>query len=592
MSGKISLFFLIAGLVGMQPVPVQGQQLRWQWAVQAKSVANNRVSDTACDTSGNIYLTGSFSDTTYFDTLALTPQGGEDIFLLKFNRNGAVSWAKSAGGAGDDYPTAMAVSPSGIIYTAGLHGKDAHFDQEKTGRKTFNLFISRHSPDGTLAWVKSFGAKRSDYITAIAIDSAENIYFGGYFEKKLQFDEQHILTAAGDADAFVACLDSLGQCRWAKQWGSHGADRVSALHVHDTVIWIAGQCAGVMNIDTAAIVPLHDNHTAIFVARSLPNGEITQAYGHISGEAVTANSIVSLANGHPLIGGNFSDSLLLGHTVFEACGNRDMFIAAFDSTGIKWQQQLGSAAYDNLFDVLYHPWGRGHIIVTGLYSAPLLFGEDTVALANPYCDVFTASYNEAGKLQEITVMGGRGEEFPQALTHDSEGHVFVAGLFRDTTHLRKVTLTSPGVKEVFLAKLYHCDKNKIIFSCDTVFVEGNTLNLAVEGQYQMYEWDRGASLSATYEVVCSKTYQVRVEDSLQCVYRDSIVIKQAPEAPKVQIRAHLPDEKPLYGTNEFARHRNKYFFKKHPRFSSRAIFVLLSYPFVRTYSARSGRLRA
>jgi hypothetical protein len=544
MSGKISLFFLIAGVVGMQPVPVQGQQLRWQWAVQAKSVANNRVSGTACDTAGNIYLTGSFSGITYFDTLALSPQGGEDIFLLKFNRNGAVSWAKSAGGAGDDYPTAMAVSPSGVIYTAGVNGKDAYFDQEKTGQKTFNLFVSRHSPDGTLKWIKSLGAKRSDYVTAIAADSVGNIYFGGYFEKKLQFDEQHVITALGDADAFVACLDSSGQFRWAKQWGSRGADCISALHVHDTVIWIAGQCAGVMNIDTLTIAPLRDNHTAVFVARGLPNGDITQAYGYISGEAVTANSIVSLANGHPLVGGNFSDSLILGHTVFEAYGNRDMFIAAFDSTGIKWQQQLGSAAYDNLFDVLYHPWR--HIIVTGLYAAPLLFGEDTVALANPYCDMFTASYNEEGQLEEITVMGGRGEEFPQALTYNSEGHVFVAGLFRDTAQLRNVTLASSGAEEIFLAKLYHCNKNKIIFSCDTVFVEGNTLDLAVAGQYETYEWDRGASLSATYEVVCSKTYQVRVEDSLRCVYRDSIVIKQAPVVPKVQIRAYLLDEKPLY----------------------------------------------
>jgi hypothetical protein len=218
---------------------------------------------------------------------------------------------------------------------------------------------------------------------------------------------------------------------------------------------------------------------------------------------------------------------------------------------------LGSIAYDNLFDVLYHSWG--HIIVTGLYSAPLLLGEDTVALANPYCDVVTASYNEEGRLQEIIVMGGQGEEFPQALTHDSDGHVFVAGLFRDTAQLRNVTLASSGAEEIFLAKLYHCNKNKIVFSCDTVFVEGDALALAVEGQYGAYEWDRGASLSATYEVVCSKTYQVRVEDSLQCVYRDSIVIRQVPAVPKVQIRAQLQDA-PFYSTDGFTRnHKNLYY---------------------------------
>jgi hypothetical protein len=504
-------------------------------------------------------LTGSFSDVIYFDTLALTPQGGEDIFLLKFTRNGAVSWAKSAGGASADYPTAMAVSASGMIYTAGVNGKDATFDQEKAGGKTFNLFVSRYTADGTLQWVKSFGAKRSDYITAVAADSVGNVYVGGDFERRLQFDEQHVLTALGDADAFVACLDSLGQLQWVNQWGGHGSDRISAIQVHDTTLWIAGQCSAAMNMETITIAPLRDDHTAVFAVRGRLTGEFTQVYAHISGAAVTVNNIISLANGHPLVGGNFSDSLVLGNTALEAYGNHDMFIAAFDSTGVAWQKQLGSVAYDNLFDVLYHSWG--HIIVTGLYSAPLLLGEDTVALANPYCDVVTASYNEEGRLQEIIVMGGQGEEFPQALTHDSDGHVFVAGLFRDTTQLRNVTLASSGTEEIFLAKLYHCNKNKIIFSCDTVFVEGNTLALGVEGRYGTYEWDRGASLSATYEVVCSKTYQVRVEDSLQCVYRDSIVVRQVPAVPKVQIRAQLPDDS-FYIAGEFTRNGKNFYYRR------------------------------
>jgi hypothetical protein len=536
---KPFLFFLIAFFAGLQPTPAHGQQLRWQWALQAKGTANNRVCDTACDTIGNIYLTGSFSDTTYFDSLKLVPRGGEDVFLLKFNRDGKVSWAKQAGGLNNDYPTAMAVVPTGIIYTAGVTGKEAYFDHETTGSKSFNLFVSRHTIDGELQWVKSFGAKRSDYITAMTADSLGNVYIGGYFEKQLRFDEQHILTALGDADAFVACLDSLGQLQWAQQWGSTAADRVSALHYKDSSLWITGQCAASMQIGATSIVPLQDEHTAVFTARCTPNGEITKTYEIISGAAVSANCILNTEDGKTIVGGNFSDSLHFGTIIFEPYGNRDMFVAAFDDTTgrLLWQQQLGSVAYDNLFDVLHHP--SKHIIVTGLYSAPLIFGEDTVALNNPFCDVFTASYDYAGQLQEITAMGGKAEEFPQALTHDHEGHVFVAGLFRDTTGLRNTLLVSSGNEEIFLAKLYNCSKNKIVFACDTVFPEGSKLTIDIEGQYNAYEWENGTSLLPTYEVVCSKTYQVRVEDSLQCVYRDSIVIRQTPIIPKIQIRAEI-----------------------------------------------------
>ncbi|MDR2802117.1 MAG: hypothetical protein LBB31_02735 [Prevotellaceae bacterium] len=514
------------------------QQLRWQWAVQAKGSADNHIGGTACDTAQNIYLAGNFSDSIRFDSFSLTSNGGEDIFLLKLNPEGKVLWAKSAGGINDDYPTAMAVSPAGMLYTVGLHGKNATFDNRQTGEKTYNLFISLHTAAGELKWIKSFAAKRSDYITSITIDSIGNLYFGGYFEKQLRLDEQHVIKANAASDAFVACLDSLGNVMWVRQWGGIGNDRISALHVHDSILWVAGHCSAPMKIETTTLSPRHDEQNAVFTVRCSLSGETTQVYSNLSGMAVTADCIIGLKDGKSIIAGNFSDSLFFDHTVFESHGNRDMFIAAFDSIGgLLWQKQIGSAAYDNLFDIVYHPWG--YIIATGLYSAPLIFDQDTIGLSNNYCDVFAASYDEEGHLQEINIMDGKSEEFPQALAHDKEGHVYIAGLFRDTTTLRHSVLTSSGTEEIFLAKLYHCNKNKITFACDTVFFEGKELALETEGKYAAYDWEQGISTEATYIVTCSKIYQLRVEDSLHCVYRDSVTVRQIPVAPKVQIRAEL-----------------------------------------------------
>jgi hypothetical protein len=506
--------------------------------VQAKGSADNHISGTACDTARNIYLAGNFSDSIRFDTFDLASEGGEDIFLLKLNPDGKVLWAKSAGGLSDDYPTAMVVSPAGMLYTAGLLGKNATFDNRQAGEKTYNLFISLHTAGGELKWVKSFAAKRSDYITSMVIDSTGSIYFGGYFERQLRLDEQHVIKANAASDAFVACLDSLGNMRWVRQWGGPGNDRVSALHVQDSLLWVAGQCTAPMEIGTTTVSPLNDEQNAVFTARCSLAGEVIQAYNNLSGMAVTADCVTGLKDGKSIVAGNFSDSLFLGNTVFKSYGNRDMFIAAYDSTGgLLWQKQIGSAAYDNLFDIVYHPWG--YIIATGLYAAPLIFDRDTIGLSNNYCDVFAASYDEEGRLQEINIMDGKSEAFPQALTHDKEGHVYIAGLFRDTTTLRHSVLTSSGTEEIFLAKLYHCNKNKITFACDTVFFEGTELALETEGKYTAYDWEQGISTEAMYIVTCSKVYQLRVEDSLHCVYRDSIAVRQIPVAPKIQIRAEL-----------------------------------------------------
>jgi len=527
-------------IVLLAPVCLQAQQLRWQWAVQANSTGNSRISGTACDTAGHIYLTGSFSDTVRFGQQELIPMGDDDIYWVKFDTLGKVLWAQQAGGEGRDIPTAMAVSETGQIYTAGICGKDA-FKQAATGARRINFFISCHNHEGELQWVKTFGAKRSDYIAAIAIDTVNRIYFGGYFEQRLDIKDgqkDYQLTAAGGRDAFVACINEQGEVAWANSWGGSGADRITALRYTATNdrILLLGDCDAPLENITPP-----EQRTAVFTAVCHPDGTVEAINSLISGQAVDARCITETADGLLLVGGNFYDSLSIGTNVLRSHGSCDMFVAAIDTAGVAWHQQLGSTAYDRLFDILLHSWEEEHIVITGLYSDTLYCGDNTVEPGNDFCDVFTASFSHDGRLQEVNPMGGRAEEFPQVMTHGREGHVFVAGLFRDTTQLRGNTLVTPtGSDELFLAKLYHCNKNRIVFSCDTVFFEGDLLTLEVQGSYVRYEWELGESTAPNYIVSCSKTYQVLVSDSLNCVYRDSITIRQKPVFPKVQIRAEAP----------------------------------------------------
>ncbi len=189
-----------------------------------------------------------------------------------------------------------------------------------------------------------------------------------------------------------------------------------------------------------------------------------------------------------------------------------------------------------------HPWD--YLIVSGLYAGNLIADKDTITLNNPFCDVFTASYNNSGQIQEFTSMGGTAEEYPQAMAYDKDGHVFVAGIFRDTTNLQHATLYTPsGSEEIFLSKLHHCSKHRVVFTCDTVFSEGDILMLGVKDTYKEYTWDDGRSVAPNYIIYYNKTYQLLVSDSLGCVYRDSITIRQIPVVPDWQIRAELFNEK-------------------------------------------------
>lgn len=73
------------------------------------STATDLANGVAVDASGNIYVTGSFSGTNASFGLnannvpvTLTSSGSEDIFIVKYNANGVVQWARSAGAPGNN----------------------------------------------------------------------------------------------------------------------------------------------------------------------------------------------------------------------------------------------------------------------------------------------------------------------------------------------------------------------------------------------------------------------------------------------------------------------------------------------------------
>jgi hypothetical protein len=79
----------------------------------------------AVDAAGAVYMTGTFSGTLSFNPAGganLTSAGGNDIFVVKLDTNGAFQWAVSAGGTGDDWGNGIAVDGFGDIYVTGYIG--------------------------------------------------------------------------------------------------------------------------------------------------------------------------------------------------------------------------------------------------------------------------------------------------------------------------------------------------------------------------------------------------------------------------------------------------------------------------------------
>ncbi len=101
-----------------------------QWVKMAVGPDSEFSLGVAMDSTGNTYITGYGFNVTFGagepgETNIIGP-GGDDIFLAKYDTNGGVQWAKSAGGFGNDRGQGIAYG-AGAVHVVGKFGQTATF---------------------------------------------------------------------------------------------------------------------------------------------------------------------------------------------------------------------------------------------------------------------------------------------------------------------------------------------------------------------------------------------------------------------------------------------------------------------------------
>lgn len=183
-----------------------------------------------CDSVGNIYITGSISDTVDFDPgpgqTVLNGTPGESMFLAKYNGNGQLQWAFII----DTSPLpqrgySLAFAPNGdLIVAMGFRGlidadpstATANFAAVGAG----DLLIARYNPAGAYvnAWQMGGPGGVSISETSVDCDGAGNILLAARFSGNLDVDPgpgTTILSSQTPSSVLVGRYSSTGQLQWA-----------------------------------------------------------------------------------------------------------------------------------------------------------------------------------------------------------------------------------------------------------------------------------------------------------------------------------------------------------------------------------------
>ncbi len=211
------------------------------WAKQIGGKADDYGNSIVIDESGNLYTTGYFSRSSDFDpgqgTFFLTPNGIDDVFILRLDSSGNFVWAKQIGGSKYDIGKSIAIASSGNLFITGYFEEKVDFNPGKdtsylTSIVNDDVFILKLDNSGNFIWAKRIGDTSDINATNIIVDASENVYLAGYFQGTLDFDPSINtlnLTSIGKDDIFILKLDGLGNLIWTKKIGSPELDYGSSM---------------------------------------------------------------------------------------------------------------------------------------------------------------------------------------------------------------------------------------------------------------------------------------------------------------------------------------------------------------------------
>lgn len=119
-------------------------------------------------------------------TLANITNSFADFYIVKYDANGTVQWARSAGGMNTESGTGICTDPQGNIIVSGWHLSPTinigTTTLTNTAQYLADIFIVKYDPSGAVIWAQGMGGTADDKALAIAADSKVNSYLSGNFK--------------------------------------------------------------------------------------------------------------------------------------------------------------------------------------------------------------------------------------------------------------------------------------------------------------------------------------------------------------------------------------------------------------------------
>jgi hypothetical protein len=401
------------------------------------SASGAQIGAIACDKQGNVFITGTATDTSNIGTTSSSfqryPNGPYNAFITKFDSSGNFSWSTYYGGARSETGTGIACDKNGNVFVAGQAYDTSQVATSGSYQSTYgggngDAFLVKFSNSGTRLWATYFGGNGLETDNIIAVDTTGNVYLTGLtYSTNLATTPGCFQSAlTNSADGFIAKFTNAG----AKIWATY--------FVYSTII--------------SGIVSDKDNNV------------------YIVGNTTSTNNIATAGSYQTTSNYPYQTPFI---EKFDSAGNRQWgtYYGPSNTGGFA---NVAGVACDNL----------GNVFLCGRTVSPT-----GIATANAYqgsysgiVDGYFAQFSNTGSRLWATYYGSVGTEFITDITCDNTGHVYIAGATTGYLNMANSSFQPTfggGLWDNFLAKFTFSDTVVYLTTpfTDTVRCAGSTVSL-------------------------------------------------------------------------------------------------------------------
>jgi hypothetical protein len=195
------------------------------WISEFKGSKMVYARSIAIDSSGNCFVTGSFTDTIIFPpNTKLASAGVEDVFLAKYRSDGTLDWALSEGGTNQDIGERVACTKEGDCYVSGYMQYTALFGSISLTTKFGGIFLAKYHSDGTIAWaLTDTGTGTYSEGAGLVIDSSGDIILSGAFTVNCVLNGVSLSNGINKLSGYIAKFHPDASVQWALTTGGENA---------------------------------------------------------------------------------------------------------------------------------------------------------------------------------------------------------------------------------------------------------------------------------------------------------------------------------------------------------------------------------